>query len=816
MPDLTSNLRIKLTDDLSGPAGKAAEALKKFGMSAADVEKAGKLVTLREAQANFRQAATAFQTTQTSVKKLAQEFAATENPTKQMTRALERARKQASEAAGDFKKQSEAFRSARTGLRELGVSLNQVASEEERVQGAVRRATTAMEQQAAKAQSVGARVKRGLSEAAGMMAPFLGYGMLHGTKSAIEAGAHLQSEKVSLRVAGVPAADIARASDRAGQLAAAFPNLSRAEILERYKEARSVLLHPEEAMTELPVIAQANSVLKGMEASGKVGEGSAKGLGFALKGAEVLGVAQDPKRLRAYIDSFVKAKQVMGELITPEQIYDFATNVKSSGATLSDRFLHTTAMSLTGELRGMRAGTGIDAFVKQITGGFQGQQHPAAKEFLSLGLLGKQDFETSKTGAILGLKSGHHVAGYKLAMSDPDKWVAQYLIPAMKQHGITDEQEQLALVKKLFTTGRAADIVSKLISQAPSYMNHALLMREAMGLGADGELSNDPTVGLQSLKTAFSDFAAILTSPVMETAAHAMGWVAKNVASVAVQFDMLAKNHPDLAKGIAGGSIAAGIGGGGALAYFSILRPLMKGFGLKSSAAALDVSAAALLRAAGALGGEGILSSLPGGAKPGGPAPKASIWSKIPTGLKTAGGLALSFATAPEVLGVTAGLGAGLGAEYLNEKQGITRESTRERQRRQAAKYNWWGKYEPQGALGSAPEVTPSMTFGTGIADAGYRVPLPQARPPEGPQIDSRPADAKAAGESFGDAFRSGVSTSIQGAVHDVEDAVKRMLGLMTFSASPNLNPAVPGGTSSPGSGFSGYHGAFSDYGIKP
>lgn len=789
MPNLTSNLTIKLTDDLSTPAGKAAQALKKFGMSAADVEKAAKLTTLREAQANFRQATNTFQATQQTVKKLAQEFAAADNPTKQMGQALERARRQASEAAGAFRQQSAVFREARTGLQSLGVSLSKVASEEERVQGAVRRATAAMEHQAQRAQSVGARMRRGLGEAAGVISPLVGLSVLHGTKEAVAAGSHLQSEKVALRLAGIPAKDIVRASDESGRLSAIFPNLTRQEILERYKEARSVLLHPEEAMTELPVIAQANSVLKGMEATGRVGEGSAKGLGFALKGAEVLGVAQDPKRLRAYIDSFIKAKQVMGELITPEQIYDFATNVKSSGATLSDRFLHTTAMSLTGELRGMRAGTGVDQFVKQITGGFQGSQHSAAKEFLALGLLNKNDFETTKTGQIQGLKAGHNVAGYRLARSDPDKWVAQYLIPAMKQHGVTDEQEQLTLVKRLFTSSRAADIVSKLISQAPSFMNHAQLMREAMGLSGTDELSNDAAVGLQNLKAAFSNFAAVVTEPVMENAARGMGWLAKKVAGLSISFDMLSKNHPDLAKGLAGGAIVGGIAGGAGLTYYTLLRPLMKGFGLKSSALALDGSAAALTRAAIALGAKDVAGSISGSSKTA--APRKMPYIPIATAL-----------TAPL----------------------LTNSDTPDFQRPILAKKvedetRSWRKNRDF-TLGS------NRTFGSNFGTTGSFEAAPARSPfPGGSQpadmfnfreLAVKQADAQAAGEAFANAFRQGASGPLRGAIEDAHQAVGQLIAVLNFRASPQLDPVVPSSGGGSDRSAPGVHGMFSDYGVAP
>jgi hypothetical protein len=101
--------------------------------------------------------------------------------------------------------------------------------------------------------------------------------------------------------------------------------------------------------------------------------------------------------------------------------------------------------------------------------------------------------------------------------------------------------------------------------------------------------------------------------------------------------------------------------------------------------------------------------------KPGGvakDAAKGSIWSRIG---KRAGAFGGALAAVPFTPLALAGVGAGAYylAEGANESEGITRESTRERRRRQAAKYNWWGKYDPP-ASGTMPEVTPTMTYGTG------------------------------------------------------------------------------------------------------
>jgi hypothetical protein len=108
-------------------------------------------------------------------------------------------------------------------------------------------------------------------------------------------------------------------------------------------------------------------------------------------------MTQNKERYQAYLDCFIKSQQVMGKTITPEQQYEFAKYTKASGATLSDRFKITTGVLLAQEMGGATTGVSVDQLVKQVIGGFQRNQHSAAKSFVQLGLANNDDFE--QTGA---------------------------------------------------------------------------------------------------------------------------------------------------------------------------------------------------------------------------------------------------------------------------------------------------------------------------------------------------------------------------------------------------------------------------------
>jgi hypothetical protein len=527
-----------------------------------------------------------------------------------------------------------------------------------------------------------------------------GPGILHMTKEAAKSGAEIQSEIVKMRAAGIPESDIRRASSESGDLTAKYTNVKRADALERFKELRSIMLNPEEAHDLLPLAVQATSAMNAVDRTGEM----AKGLNYGFRGADVLGLGQDPKRMRDYIDSFIRAQQVMGKTITPEMQYEFAKYAKASGATLSDRFKMTTGVSLSQELGGQTTGQSVDQFVKQITGGFQGNQHSAAKEFVAMGLASKDMFDTTKTGEIKGMKPGMHLPGYKVAQSDPDKYVNDYLVPALVKHGITDPQDQIAQVRRMFPSGRSADLVTKLIQQRESFANHAKLYSEAQGLNATETNKSDPFVALNSLTTSLSNFAGVLTSPAMSGLSGVLDSMASSLGGWQNELSKFNENHPDAAKWMGGGALAAGAGVGG-VATYSLFSGLMSGFGLGASATALDGSAAALSAAAAELSGAAVGSAAKAAAGTAAGAAGSSIWAM--------GARALPYVGAAGIAG------AALWDMHQNViANGFQDMSLNDRLKATGGFPTIRGAYR-RAMMGDAfgtPELSPTTTFGTGVA----------------------------------------------------------------------------------------------------
>ncbi|RXG95258.1 hypothetical protein EAS61_19065 [Bradyrhizobium zhanjiangense] len=239
-------------------------------------------------------------------------------------------------------------------------------------------------------------------------------------------------------------------------------------------------------------------------------------------------------------------------------------------------------------------------------------RHAAAKAFVRYGLADEADFEKTKTGELKGLKAGKHVKDWKKAMANPDQWVWENLIPEFEKRGVTDPVEQIAEARKMFP-GTSSDLVAKLITRKQSLQNHATLYQQAQGLKAAEGNQKDPFVALNSLTTSLSNFTGALTSPAMESAAGVLSSMASWIGSWAEALSKFSSENSTASKVIGGGALAGGLTAG-AIGSGMLAKNLFNGFGLGTSAVALDGSAAALTAAAAELSAAAGVSAAAKGA----------------------------------------------------------------------------------------------------------------------------------------------------------------------------------------------------------
>ncbi|WP_139234254.1 hypothetical protein [Methylobacterium pseudosasicola] len=452
--------------------------------------------------------------------------------------------------------------------------------------------------------------------------------------------------------AGIGFAERQHITDESLKLAVRYKNVTQASVMELWKEMRSVVTHPHEVDAVIEPMVRAKSLL---DAKDKTGTAS-HGLNLLVKGAEAIGAAKDPERFNKLLDGYVRAMQVMGSTITPEGIYEMQKYSKTSGGRWSDRFIMTTAQSLGQELGGSTAGNSIDVATRQIVGGMQ-NLHSKAKEFARVGLIDRKNLDILKTGEVKGTKAGvkHAVKGDDLAASDLDQWVYTVLLPHLEKAGIKSESDQMAWVQKNFT-GTGANVVAKLIQQRESFEAHAHNYHDALGTAGVDLNRSDPNAGMGAVSKSLETFLGVLSSPMMVQAAHALDSISAGIGSWSLKIDEFNKAHPDIAKFEAPVAAGAGLAGAG-LASAAVYNALSSGFGLKTSAAALDHSAILLDAAAIRLSGGTVPDTVKSMATAGAPALAGFGLGGIVAGTAIGAGVAIG-ATMQEMPKVMAEKGA--------------------------------------------------------------------------------------------------------------------------------------------------------------
>ena len=143
MGNLTSRLTVSLTDDVSGPAKKAGASMKALGASSKDLERLDKIIAFRGLQKSFADARTTFNAAQVSVRKVAQEMAAADAPSRKMQAAYAAAQRAAKSSADAFRQQSSSIKASIASLNAAGVPLSRLTAEENRLRAAIERTTAA-------------------------------------------------------------------------------------------------------------------------------------------------------------------------------------------------------------------------------------------------------------------------------------------------------------------------------------------------------------------------------------------------------------------------------------------------------------------------------------------------------------------------------------------------------------------------------------------------------------------------------------------------------------------------------------------------
>jgi hypothetical protein len=530
---LTSSISIKLIDDVSKPARTVAQALKdaeraakaaakgmaetkasdRFVKSLAALKLSGK--DIEAVAASWKDFAKAQGLADDASKWTKQQIADVRAWERQQIAALRAVKR---EQAAFYRETAAAARSAQAsggapvgligGMSQAGATNLASIRAREEVAAAGKRISSGMSSAGRVAEGEAALFSPGAAAALGALAgkaghvlPLAGgFALYEAGRKAAEAAGERQHVLTGARLAGMRETELMRAEARAKELAGGGLTLSGSEVLELFKEGRSAVQHPEEMFELIKPLAQAASVLKGMGVENA-------NLADIVKGAESLGLMNDPKRFRGYLEGQVKAMQVMGKTITTEQVYEAAKYSKSAGATLSDEFLNTTLPSLIQEMHGSSAGDALSMLVRTLRGGLQ-RKHLPTLLLNEMGLL-------TEPGKIRRAKGSGEIMGYTgkvkgddLLASDPGRWFTEIFKPAAERAGYKTLSDQVALLNKVLPS-TAANLGRILIQQEQTLAAHRRLYQGAPDLDeAVKTQKGDPKAVLKELSAAFDDLAA--------------------------------------------------------------------------------------------------------------------------------------------------------------------------------------------------------------------------------------------------------------------------------------------------------------------
>lgn len=414
------------------------------------------------------------------------------------------------------------------------------------------------------------------------------------TKEAVEAGAERQHIETKALNAGIPAADVVRIQKAAIEAKRGAPNMSVSEIEELFVEARSAVKHPEETFEIINSLAKAGSVLRGMGVDNS-------GLALIVKAAESLGRMNSPEQFKAYLDGQIKAMQVFGKTITPEQIYEAAKYSKASGATLSDAFVNGTMPSLIQEMRGSSAGDALSMLGRTLRGGLE-HRGTATQLLDDIDMLDdKNQIHHNNAGKITGY--GGKIAGNDLLATNPDRWVWEVWKPHLEAAGHKTLQDQIEYTNRALPS-TAANLVRILLQQEESIKQH----QQNLAAAADAETAasnqaKEAAASFGALTKSLNDLASAATGPAMPAIAAGL-----NKITGAINF--LSEKASENPRGaVAVGGMAAG---GALYASGWLFYQAAKGFGLPAAAGELTVAARALEGAAGRMAGGAGLPKAPG------------------------------------------------------------------------------------------------------------------------------------------------------------------------------------------------------------
>jgi hypothetical protein len=277
--------------------------------------------------------------------------------------------------------------------------------------------------------------------------------IIKGLNDLAEASERLVAAQNKLAQGGVNAFTISNVTDSAfNDVTGKVPTADAADAVRTFGELRSVFGSDKSAMDHVPM-----SLKLDFLASQTAGH-TVEGEGFKLwRALEMRGdLMTNPEGEEKLAN--LMAQDITGSngKVTADTFQSMAKQAKSSWMHLSPQFITGAGAALAGDIGGDRAGTGLDAFYRGITGQTM-LSNQQVEGYEKLGLLDPANAHKQKGGQFS--IDPDAIKGTSLALTDPDIWAKTILQPALEKAAGGDSAMEASLIGKI---GRNSGMVAML------------------------------------------------------------------------------------------------------------------------------------------------------------------------------------------------------------------------------------------------------------------------------------------------------------------------------------------------------------------
>ncbi len=310
----------------------------------------------------------------------------------------------------------------------------------------------------------------------------------------IKGGAERAHTDVAMGTAGLTPAESGEFDAAALRLTTKYPTFSQTEIKSKLTNLRAQTGSAEHSLMAIEPMLQGETAVRGENPD------AAQGFDQLAVGLEVAGAFKDAGTLKKALDRIVRSVQVNKGTIRPEDYKLYYQHLGSFyGQKLDDEFQEGPLSLLLNEKGGDMAATGQLAFEREVYGSTVTGRR--AEQLKKIGMLPDESkIHYGKGGHIKFLDPGAF-RNWQLAVSNPDRWLNEELMPRIAGSGLSQEQQDL-LFKSLWQTDVGMGFAALLVNQRSRSQRDTRLQRDAPGLAAFRTwLENDPGTASDAVKT---------------------------------------------------------------------------------------------------------------------------------------------------------------------------------------------------------------------------------------------------------------------------------------------------------------------------